>query len=73
MAAVLVRGVRIRRRDRIVPLSALLVGGMMSIHSLVDFSLQIPAVAIFTFTLIGLGMAQSNPSVVVRPQSTNLD
>jgi hypothetical protein len=68
MAAVLIRGVRIRRRDRIVPLSALLVGSMVSIHSLVDFSLQIPAIAIFTFTLIGLGMAQSNPSVVARPQ-----
>jgi O-antigen ligase len=64
MGIVLVRGIQHRRRDRIIPLCALLVGALVAAHSLVDFSLQIPAVAILVFALVGVGMAQSKSEIV---------
>jgi hypothetical protein len=56
---VLLHGVRTRRRDRIIPAAALAVGLLAVFHSLVDFSLQIPAFAIVVFGLLGVGVAQS--------------
>jgi len=60
--ALLLRGVLVRRRDLIVPVAALVVSALAALHSLVDFSLQIPGFAIVTFALMGAGLAQS-----VRP------
>ena len=60
--AVLVRGVRIRRRDVIVPVAALSVAVLALAHSLIDFSLQIPGYAIVVFALLGAGLSQSFPS-----------
>ena len=60
--AVLVRGVRIRRRDTIVPVAALSVAVLALMHSLIDFSLQIPGYAIVVFALLGAGLSQSFPS-----------
>lgn len=60
--AVLVRGVRIRRRDVIVPATALSVAVLALVHSLIDFSLQIPGYAIVVFALLGAGLSQSFPS-----------
>jgi O-antigen ligase len=57
--AVLVHGVRNRRRDRIVPAAALSVALLAVLHSMVDFSLQIPGFAILVFGLLGAGIAQS--------------
>jgi O-antigen ligase len=57
--AVLMHGVQIRRRDRIVPAAALSVALLAVLHSLVDFSLQIPGFAIMVFGLLGAGVAQS--------------
>jgi O-antigen ligase len=57
--AVLAHGVRTRRRDRIIPSAALSVGLLAALHSLVDFSLQIPGFAIVVFGLLGAGVAQS--------------
>jgi O-antigen ligase len=57
--AVLVHGVRNRRRDRIIPAAALSVALLAVLHSLVDFSLQIPGFAIVVFGLLGAGIAQS--------------
>ena len=57
--AVLIRGVRIRRRDLIVPVGALSVAILGLAHSTIDFSLQIPGYAIIVFALVGAGLAQS--------------
>ena len=57
--AVLVRGVRIRRRDVVVPVAALSVAALALLHSLIDFSLQIPGYAIVVFALLGAGLSQS--------------
>lgn len=56
---VLAHGVRTRRRDRIIPAAALSVGLLAALHSLVDFSLQIPGFAIVLSGLLGAGIAQS--------------
>jgi O-antigen ligase len=58
---VLVHGVRFRRRDVIVPVTALSVAALAVMHSLIDFSLQIPGYAIIVFALMGAGLAQSFP------------
>ena len=70
--AVLFRGVRIRRNDRIVPAGALAVAILCLAHSFIDFSLQNPGYSIVVFALVGAGLAQSFSSnkvseVRVRP------
>ena len=57
--AVLIRGVRVRRRDRILPIAAFAVGLLAVLHSLIDFSLQIPGYSIVALSLVGAGLAQS--------------
>jgi O-antigen ligase len=59
----LVRGVLIRRRGIIVPAAALAVALLAVLHSLIDFSLQIPGYAIVALSLVGAGLAQSFPEV----------
>jgi O-antigen ligase len=56
---VLAHGARTRRRDRIIPAAALAVALLAVLHSLVDFSLQIPGLAVVVFGLLGAGVAQS--------------
>jgi O-antigen ligase len=56
---VLIRGVRTRRRDLILPVGALSVAILSLAHSIIDFSLQIPGYAIVVFALVGAGLAQS--------------
>jgi O-antigen ligase len=57
--AALVRGVRIRRRGLVVPVAALSISMLAVLHSLIDFTLQIPGYAIVAMALIGAGLAQS--------------
>jgi O-antigen ligase len=57
--AVLLRGVRTRRNDRIVPVGAFAVAFLSLAHSAIDFSLQIPGYAIVVCALVGAGLAQS--------------
>ena len=59
--AVLLRGILVRRRDHIFPAAALAVATLAVLHSLIDFSLQIPGYAIVALSLIGTGLAQSYP------------
>jgi O-antigen ligase len=66
--AVLIHGVRTRRRDVIIPLAALCVALLTCLHSLVDFSLQVSGLAIVVFGLVGAGLAQSFSS---RPKPRN--
>jgi O-antigen ligase len=56
---VLVCGVVVRRRDVMVPIAALMIAVLALLHSLIDFSLQIPGYAIIVFALLGAGLAQS--------------
>src|ERR1700722_11748012 len=57
--AVLIRGALIRRRDLVIPVAALSVAILAVLHSLIDFTLQIPGYAIVAMALIGAGLAQS--------------
>lgn len=52
-------GVRRRRRDVIYPSVGLAAAVLVGVHSLVDFSLQIPAVAATFALILGVGCAQS--------------
>ncbi len=58
--ALLIRAARRRRRDGIVvPLAALSVALIGLLHSMMDFSLQIPGYAIVAFGVVGAGLGQS--------------
>jgi O-antigen ligase len=59
--AVLIRGALIRRRDLILPVAALAVTILAVLHSLIDFTLQIPGYSVVAMALIGTGLAQSLP------------
>jgi O-antigen ligase len=66
-----VRGVFVRRKDKLFPLIAVAATVLVAVHSLVDFSLQIPAIAVTYAILLGLGVAQSVPSPkAARPGDT---
>ncbi|QQR69198.1 MAG: O-antigen ligase family protein [Alphaproteobacteria bacterium] len=56
------QGVWHRRRDGIYSALALAATILVGLHSLVDFSLQIPAVTITWLTLLAVGLAQSPSS-----------
>lgn len=53
------RGVIVRRRNKVFPVAAIGAFALIALHSTVDFSLQLPAVALLFSVLIGLGLAQS--------------
>jgi O-antigen ligase len=57
--ATLTRGVIMRKRGLVFPVAALTVALVAVLHSLVDFSLQIPGYSIVALALIGAGLAQS--------------
>ena len=48
-----------RRRDHVYPLVGFCACVLVGLHSLVDFSLQIPAVAVTFAVMLGVGVAQS--------------
>lgn len=54
-----VQGMWQRRRDGIFPVLALAVTAQEALHSIFDFSLQIPAVAMTYAAILGMGVAQS--------------
>jgi len=55
----ILKGTRERRRYVAVPAFALAVAGIGGLHSLVDFSLQMPATAALFALVLGLGWSQS--------------
>lgn len=57
-----VRGVLVRRRDQLFPLVAAAATVCTGLHALVDFALQIPAVAVTFAALLGAGAAQATPT-----------
>ena len=54
-----IRGVLDRRRSHLAPCVATAATALVATHALVDFSLQIPAVAVTYALLLGAGCAQS--------------
>jgi O-antigen ligase len=68
--AVLVHGIRVRGRGLIFPVAALAIAILAVLHSLIDFSLQIPGYAIVALSLIGAGLAQSFPRARGRNEAS---
>ena len=62
LAIICFRGVRERRRNRAYPALGVAATLLVGLHALVDFSLQIPAVAVLYAFIMGLAIAQSSPS-----------
>lgn len=56
---VLLRGARARRHNVVYPCTGLAASALAASHSLVDFSLQIPAIAVTYVLIAGIGYAQS--------------
>jgi O-antigen ligase len=56
-----------RGRDRSVVVAALSVGGLGTLHSMVDFSLQIPGYAVVFAAIVGCGLGRSRRLSVDRP------
>lgn len=48
-----------RRRGAVFPIAGLVCAAIAALHSLIDFSLQIPGFAVTAMALIGMGLAQS--------------
>jgi O-antigen ligase len=61
-AFVCARALFIRRRNRIYAVAALGATAIVAFHSMFDFSLQMPAIALTYAVILGLGMAQSFPT-----------
>jgi O-antigen ligase len=59
LGMVCARGIVQRRRNRIYPLIAVAATVLIAVHSIFDFTLQIPAVALTYATILGMGVAQS--------------
>jgi O-antigen ligase len=59
IAVACLAGVYRRRRDVVYPALAVAAAVLVGAHALVDFSLQMPAVAAFLAFLLGLGYSQS--------------
>jgi hypothetical protein len=64
---VCLRGALQRRRQRWLPAAAFAISGIAIVHSTVDFSLQIPAVAFWVSAFLGLGWAHAFGASNVRP------
>jgi O-antigen ligase len=56
------RGVRRRHRDWAYPAAGVAASVLVGVHALVDFSLQLPAVAILYACIMGVGCAQAYSS-----------
>jgi hypothetical protein len=61
LAGVILRGARVRRRNRSFARVALACIAAAGFHALFDFSLQMPAVAALFAAILGLGWAQAWP------------
>lgn len=59
LALTCVHGVRHRQRDWIIPAVGVSASLLVGVHALVDFSLQIPAVAFLYACIMGMACAQS--------------
>ena len=58
LAMLCLRGAIVRRRNQLYPLLGFGASVLVAVHSSVDFSLQMPAVALLYAVLLGIGVAQ---------------
>ncbi|MFC1606252.1 O-antigen ligase domain-containing protein, partial [Pseudomonadota bacterium] len=63
LALTCLRGVRRRHRDWVFPATGVAASVLVGIHATVDFSLQLPAVAMLYAAIMGVACAQSYSSV----------
>lgn len=63
------RGLAKRRRSALYPSLALSASALVAAHALLDFSVEIPGIAITFATILGVGCARSLPSVEQRRRS----
>ena len=63
LALTCLRGVRRRHRDWVFPATGVAASVLVGVHATVDFSLQLPAVAMLYATIMGVACAQSYSSV----------
>jgi O-antigen ligase len=61
LAVEALRGLWRRRRERTAPAIGVAATVLVGLHSFFDFSLQMPAVAVFYAFLMGLAVAQAWP------------
>lgn len=57
------RGIFQRRRDRVYAVAAVGATLLVGLHALVDFSIQMPAIAMFYSAILAIGCAQARPTV----------
>jgi len=69
LALTCLRGVRRRHRDWIYPATGVATSVLVGLHATVDFSLQIPAIAILYACIMGVACAQSFSSVRSSPRA----
>jgi len=62
-ALICIRGLRRRHRDWVYPAAGASASVLVGLHATVDFSLQIPAVAMLYACILGIAVAQSFSSV----------
>lgn len=62
-----VRGVMERRRNVVFSCAGLAASTLVALHATVDFSLQVPAVAVVYLFLLGVSVAQSQPTRIKGP------
>lgn len=72
LTGVCIRGAIIRRRDAVVPCLGIAASALVAVHSLVDFSLQIPAVTATYVFLLGTAVAQSLSTRPNEPASSGV-
>jgi len=59
LVAICWRGFFYRRHDRVYPALAVAASILVAIHSLFDFSLQMPAISLTYAAILGVGIAQA--------------
>ena len=64
--SVCLRGLFRRRRDRVFTLAAVGATLLVGLHALVDFSIQMPAIAMFYVSILAIGCAQALPTAKRR-------
>jgi O-antigen ligase len=63
LALTCLRGLRRRHRDWVFPATGVAASVLVGLHATVDFSLQLPAVAMLYATIMGVAVAQSTSSL----------
>lgn len=62
LVGICVHGTYIRRRNRLYPMLAVGATVLVGVHSIFDFSLQMPAISLTYAAILGLGIAQAFPT-----------